>query len=414
MHNSISSDTDYSIYRPETPKAMPTVGPIGLLSTVGNEPFVQQINDHLVDIRLKHAQEAQPLQPDSPGFLRSNYMLKRQLVRFQSGEGKATLSDTIRGHDLFILADVTNRAETFRYFHQQVPYAPDDHMQDIKRMILASSGKANRIHVIMPYLYQGQDDLRRGRESLACATMLKDLMALGVSSIITFEPHEPRVENAIPKTGLEIIPVSYIMIKRLLEGENDLKFDVTSTIVVSPNESNIKRAIYFASNLGLQLGTFFRQRDYSSYVVGRNPIVSVDYLGDSVAGKDVLLIDDMIITGRTMIETARQLRQDLGAKRVLCVVSYPLMTEGIDAFKQAHEDGIIDRIYGSNLIYRPQELLDSPWYVEVDASRLVAQLIDAINHNASISELIDQTPNIQALLKRRREQEDFQNFATRS
>lgn len=414
MHNSISSDRDYSIYRPETPKAMPTVGPIGLLSTIGNEPFVQQINDHLFDIRLKHAQETQPLQMETPGFLRRNYMLQRQLVRFQSGEGKGTLSDTIRGHDLFILADVTNRAKTYRYFHQEVPYAPDDHMQDVKRLILASSGKASRIHVIMPYLYQGQDDLRRGRESLACSMMLKELINLGVSSIITFEPHEPRVENAIPKTGLEIIPVSYIMIKRLLEGENDLKFDASSTIVVSPNESNIKRAIYYASNLGLQLGTFFRQRDYSRSVIGRNPIVSVDYLGDSVEGKDVLLIDDMIITGRTMIETARQLRMELGAKRVLCVVSYPLMTEGIADFEQAHEDGIIDRIYGSNLIYRPQELLDSPWYMEVDASKLIAQLIDAINHNASISELIDHTPSIQALLKRRREHEDFRNLANRS
>ncbi len=399
--NLIFDDKNYSNYQTLSKNHASPVGPLALITTSGNDTLAQAVSQRIYELRLKRLQDNPEKAFLYGGYLRSNYILDASCVRFSSGEGKAVIKDTVRGHDLVILADVTNREKSFKIFGQDVPYAPDDHFQDIKRLILAAAGKATRITVVMPYLYQAKQDVRHSRESLDCAVALKELISLGVDSIICLEPHEPRVENAISKIGLDNFPTSYLLIESLLSDNNDIIVDPEHLAVISPDEGGMKRAVYYSSILGLQLSTFYRERDYATLVNGAHPITAIRFLGEDVKGKDVLIIDDMISSGYTMIQTARELKEHLGAKNIYCICTFPLMTDGLEPFHQAYAEGLIQKVYGTNLIWHPEELKQAPWYVDANAAPYLAKIIDAVNHNVSTSSFMDQTDRINRLLESR-------------
>lgn len=405
------NDDNYSIYRDNGKTEMGLVAPLALIGTSGIEDFLGKINSELYKIRLQQAKENPGLAINSPGFLRSNYTVKNNLVRFSSGEAKSGLSQTVRGHDVYIIADVLNRGATYKMRNFTVAMSPDEHFQDIKRTILAIGNKAERINVVMPYLYQSKQVLRQSRDSLDCSQMLKELVNLNVHSIITFEPHEPRIENAIPRIGLERIPGSYLLMQALLEDDNNLRFDQENLAIISPDEGAMKRGIFYSSLLGLQLSTFYRQRDYSNTISGTYPIKNYRFLGDEISGKNILIIDDMILSGSTMLKTAYRLREKHNVKDIYCLATFPIFTDGIADFNQAYKDNVIKKVYSTNLIYRSPEILEQEWYCEADSTPLIASLIDAINHNASISNLIDQTPSINALLAKRRNIDYFADHA---
>ncbi|MDO5732915.1 MAG: ribose-phosphate pyrophosphokinase [Eubacteriales bacterium] len=403
----IFEDNDYKTYSNISHCVSSAHGPLALVAAPGNEDMVDMINRHIYDIRKKRVELNPRSALDAPGYMRSSYILDGRCVRFSSGEGKAQYNESVRGHDVTILTDITNRFKRYKLFGQELPYSPDDHFVDLKRLILALSGKASRINVVMPYLYEAKQDNRLSRESLDCALALKELKELGVHSIFCFEAHEPRVENAIPELGIENYPTSYMMIEKLLEDENGIVFDNEHLAIVSPDEGGMKRAVYYSSVLGLQLSTFYRQRDYSTVIDGRNPITDICFLGDEVAGKDVLVVDDMISTGLTMLQTAKQLKEKLGARRVFCACTFPLFTQGIQAFDEAYESGLISKVYGTNLIHHSEALKTAPWYVDTDASRFIAKIIDAVNHDFSTSNLMNQTERINELLENRQQMLEF-------
>ncbi len=398
-------DLDYFSYNQYGPNPMSPVGPIALITLPGSQAFVEKVDQHLHNRRLEYMTDMANIGLSEPGFLRDSYILRSESVRFSSGEGKGTIIDSIRGHDTFIFSDVLNYSITYKLFGKTVRMGPDDHFQDLVRMILATNEKAERVSVIMPFMYEGRQDVRLTRESLDCAYMLKELEELNVKNIISFDPHDPRVENALPKKSIDNIPVSYQMIKALCREYDDLDFSSRkSTMVISPDEMGIKRAMFYATVLGLPLGTFYRKRDYSINV--KNPTQSFEYLGDSPAGRDVLIVDDMIVTGNAMVATAKKLKE-AKAKRVFCISSYLLAVDGTNDLENAVKAGYIDRVFSTNLIYTPPELLAKDWYVSVDLTRFVALLIDALNHNASISSLLDQTAKIKRLLTKYDDQQRF-------
>lgn len=406
------SDEFYYNYRKDGANLMQTNGPVGLIALPGTEDIVKKINDVLYKIRLKTVKCYPSILNEEPGFLRSSYIIKASIDRFSSGEAKATIHSTIRGHDIFIFCDITNRFETYKMFGMDIPTSPDDHYQNLKRVILASSGKARSISVIMPYLYQGRQDHRTSRESLDCANALKELNRMGVKNIITFDPHDARVENAIPRFGIENMPTSYSLLKALISDHPEKKFNnPDEAIIISPDENGMKRAAYYASMLGLPLGTFYRERDYSQSVDGSNPITSFEYLGDDINGKTAIIIDDMINSGQTVTETAVRLKDDLGAGKVIILCTYPLFTHGIESTNQAYKEGYIDTVYGTNLCMHSQELLEADWYRDVDMSGLAAELIDALNHQASISGILDQSSQIAEMLRKNAEIQSFIDMA---
>lgn len=398
-------DLDYFRYNQYGPNPMAAAGPIALLALPGSQDFVEKVDKHLHNRRLEYMTDMANVGLSEPGFLRDSYILRSESVRFSSGEGKATIINSIRGHDTFIFSDVLNYSITYKLFGKTVRMGPDDHFQDLVRMILATNDKAERVSVIMPFMYEGRQDVRTTRESLDCAYMLKELEELKVKNIISFDPHDPRVENALPKKSIDSIPVSYQMIKALCREYDDLDFSSRkSTMVISPDEMGIKRAMFYATVLGLPLGTFYRKRDYS--VNAKSPTHSFEYLGESPAGRDVLIVDDMIVTGNAMVETAKKLKK-AKAKRVFCISSYLLAVDGAGDLEKAVQEGYIDRVFSTNLIYSPPDLLAKDWYVSVDLTRFVALLIDALNHNASISSLLDQTMKIKLLLSKYDDQQRF-------
>ena len=328
------------------------------------------------------------------GYKRDSYILDAKTPRFGSGEGKGVLNDSVRGCDLYIMVDVCNYSIEYSLCGFKNRMSPDDHYADLKRVISAAGGKARRINVIMPFLYESRQHKRSGRESLDCALMLQELTDMGVENIITFDAHDPRVHNAIPLKGFESVSCTYQFIKYLLLGVDDLHIDSQHMMVISPDEGGMGRAVYFANVLGLDMGMFYKRRDYTKIINGRNPIVAHEFLGTNVEGKDVIIIDDMISSGESMIDVASELKKR-GANRVFCATTFGLFTNGFKKFDEAYEKGIIDKILTTNLIYQPEELLSKPWYINVDMSKYMALLIDTLNHDSSISDLLNPVERIQ-------------------
>lgn len=372
-------------------------GPLGIIAMDSSRHLGKLVNDYIVDWR-RASIEDNSMHLDFPGYHRNSYLVNACCPRFSSGEGKGIIGETVRGHDLYILADVGNYSCKFNMFGMECSMSPDDHFQDIKRVISATGGKARRITLIMPLLYQGRQHKRVYRESLDCATALQELERLGVDNIITFDAHDPRVQNAIPLIGFENAYPTYQIIKSLLNTEKDITVDNSTMMVVSPDEGGIGRNIYYATVLGLNLGLFYKRRDYSRIINGRNPIVSHEFLGESVEGKDVLIVDDMLSSGESLLDIAEELKRRK-ANKIYMAVSFALFTDGIERFNESYERGLITRLYSTNLTYRKDELKDMPWYVEVDMSKFIAHLINILNHDDSISMLLDPSDKIRTLLR---------------
>ena len=373
------------------------IAPLGIISLVGSQELGNLVDSNLVQQRRFNVENGHvPLH--FPAYLRDSYLIDHVTPRFASGEGKAVIRETVRGHDIFILADIGNYNCKFKMYGMECPMSPDDHFQDIKRIIAAIGGKARRITVIMPLLYESRQHKKSDRESLDCALALQELEHLGVDNIITFDAHDARVQNAIPLIGFENIQPTYQIIKALLREIPDLEIHKDKMIVISPDEGGMSRCLYFASMLGLDVGLFYKRRDYSRIVNGRNPIVSHEFLGDSVEGKDVLIIDDMISSGESVIDIARLLKKK-NARRIFIAVTFGLFTEGVEAFNRCYEEGIITRVFSTNLNYRRPEVLSAPWYADVDMSKFLSLIIDTLNHDQSISSLLNPSEKIGKILR---------------
>ncbi|MCL2321039.1 MAG: ribose-phosphate pyrophosphokinase [Oscillospiraceae bacterium] len=378
------------------------VGPIGLICLQGATELGKQIDDELKNRRIENIDD----NPDLlafPEVYKDTYIIEHNCLRFSNGEGKAVLNSSARGKDIFILVDIGNYSCTFKMFNMDVPMSPDDHYQDLKRVISSLSGKARRINLIMPMLYEARQHWRNSRESLDCAHALQELEALGVKNILTFDAHDPRVQNAIPLTGFENFHPAYQMIKAMINEVKDIDFDKEHLMVISPDEGGMKRSLYYASVLGVDLATFYKRRDYTIVINGRNPIVAHEFLGDSVLGKDVLIVEDVIATGESMLDVATSLKER-GAKRVFVAVTFSLFTNGIDAFNDAYRNGIINKVFSTNLTYRTKELLEAPWYCDVNMSKFISYLIDTINNDTSLNDLVKPFYKISTALERHRKE----------
>ena len=363
------------------------VGSLGMIPLASCQQLGESIDKYLVIWRAERESEHKDSLAFS-GYQRDSYILKAKAPRFGSGEGKGVVLESVRGYDLYIMSDVTNHSLTYSLFGNENHMSPDDHYQDLKRIIAAVGGKARRITVIMPFLYESRQHKRTARESLDCAIALQELVKMGVDHIITFDAHDPRVQNAIPLHGFETVQPNYQFIKALLKNVPDLQLDSEHMMVISPDEGGMKRAIYIANVLGLDMGMFYKRRDYTQIIDGRNPIVAHEFLGTSVEGKDMIIIDDMISSGDSMLEVAAALKERK-ANRIFVFSTFGLFTNGLEIFDKACEDGIIDKVFTTNLIYQSPELLAKPWYVSTDMSKYIAYLIDTLNHDASISDLLN-------------------------
>lgn len=371
------------------------VGALGLIPMPGTEDLGQKVNNHLV--KWRNEEENDDYNHSFVGYHRDNYILKVSTPRFGSGEGKGILQESARGYDIFLLCDVTNHSLTYKMCGQENHMSPDDHFQNLKRIIAALGGKAHRITVIMPFLYEGRQHKRTTRESLDCALALQELVGMGVENIITFDAHDPRVQNAIPLSGFETVTPSYQFIKGLLRSFDNLQIDSDHMIIVSPDEGGTNRAVYLANVFGLEIGMFYKRRDYSTIEDGANPIVAHEFLGSSLDGKDVIIVDDMISSGGSMLDVAKELKKR-NAKRIFVIATFGLFTNGLDKFDKAYEDGLIDKILTTNLVYQSPELLSKPWYTSCDMSKYIAFLIDKLNNDSSISDLLNPYDKIQTLL----------------
>ncbi len=375
-------------------------GPLGIIALPGCEELASKIDRYIVKWRAQKQSEHKHSIAFS-GYERDTYIIKAGFPRFGTGEGKGTIAESVRGYDLFIVADVFNYGVTHNIYGMEVPMTPDEHYANLKRAISAVAGKAHRITVIMPMLYEGRQHKRSNRESLDCALALQELCnMMGVDNIITFDAHDPRVQNAIPLHGFENVQPVYQMIKALVNHVPDLMLDNDHMMVISPDEGGMGRGIYYSTVLGLELGMFYKRRDYSRVVNGRNPIVAHEFLGDNVDGKDVMIVDDMISSGESMLEVATKLKE-LGAKRIFVFSSFGLFCEGLESFDKAYADGIISKVFTTNLVYRTPELLKREWYCEVDMSKYVSYIIDTLNHDMSISNLLNPADRIDALLRKK-------------
>ena len=327
------------------------------------------------------------------------YLVNVTCPRFGTGEAKALIKQSMRGQDVYIICDVFNYSVTYKMYGMTVPMSPDDHYADLKRVIAAIAGKARRITVIMPMLYEGRQHRRQARESLDCALMLQELCAMGVSNIITFDAHDPRICNAIPLHGFDDVQPTYQMVKALVRSVPDIMIDKDHMMIISPDEGAMQRCMYYSSVLGLNIGMFYKRRNYSVVVNGKNPIEAHEYLGQDLHGKDVLIVDDMISSGESLLDVATQLKSR-GAKRVFACASFGLFTDGCAKFDKAFEDGVIDRVLSTNLVYRRPELADREWFVEVDMSKYVSYIVETLNHDTTISELLDPVSKINALMEK--------------
>lgn len=373
------------------------IAPLKIVALEGCEELAAQVDKYLVDFRGESNQDYHDL-PNFRGYLEDSYLLRNACPRFGTGEAKGILYDSVRGVDLFILADVTNYSPTYTVCGHKNHMSPDDHYQNIKRIISAANGKARRINVVMPFLYESRQHKRKGRESLDCAFMLEELIDMGVSNIITFDAHDPRVCNAIPLHGFDSFNPPYQFIKALNKAAPDLVTDKEHLIVISPDEGAMDRAVYFAGVLGVDMGMFYKRRDYSVIVGGKNPIVAHEFLGDDLNGKDVVVIDDMISSGGSMLDVARQIRER-GAKRVFICATFGLFTDGLSQFDEYYEKGYISQVVTTNLNYRTPELLSRLWYTEANMTKFLAAIIDCINHDVTTEHVDDPTDRIYALLE---------------
>ena len=366
-----------------------SVAPLGLIALEGAQEQGKMIDRYLVDWAKKGGYDVDTL------------LIKNQCPRFASGDGKGLIESTVRGKDIFIIVDVGNYSCTYKMYGRENSMSPDDHYQDLKRIIQAISGKAHRINVIMPILYGGRQHRRSYRESLDCAVALQELQAMGVSNIVTFDAHDPRVHNAIPLMGFDNVIPSYQVLKSLFKNVDDFVINKDTFMVVSPDEGALNRNMYYASVLGVDMGMFYKRRDYSRIVDGRNPIVAHEYLGNSVEGKDVFVADDIISSGESVLDIAYALKAKK-AKRFFAYSTYGLSTNGLEKFDKAYEEGYISGVFSTNLTYRSPELLERPWFHEVDVSKYISYFIASINHDVSISTVIDPHEKIKTLLSKHR------------
>ena len=365
------------------------VAPIGLIAMRGTEELASRINGYLTRWA------------DRNGRPQHEFMIEAECPRFSSGDAKGLIKSTVRGKDLFILVDVGNYSCTYQLFDKENYMSPDDHYADLKRIIQAASGKPHRINVIMPLLYGGRQHRRSYRESLDCAVMLQELHAMGVANVITVDAHDPRVCNAVPLMGFDKVIPSYQVLKTMFKAFPDLVINKENFMVISPDEGAMSRNMYYSSVLGCNLGMFYKRRDYSRVVNGRNPIVAHEYLGESVEGKTVFIADDIIASGESMLEVGCELKKR-GADRIICNATFPLFTSGLDKFDTAVKEGILTAVLGTNLTYRKPELLERDWYYDVDCSKYTAYFVAAINHDMSVSSICDPISKIDALLTNRK------------
>ena len=374
------------------------VGPLGLIPLKGCEELVGKVDKYLVDWRNERESEHKTTIAFS-GYQRDSYIIGANTPRFGSGEAKGEIKASVRGDDLYLIVDVCNYSQTYSLCGMVNHMSPDDHYQDLKRVIAAAGGKARRINVIMPFLYESRQHKRSGRESLDCALALEELVDMGVENIITFDAHDPRVQNAIPLKGFETVQPIYQFIKYMLKNEKELEIDSDHMMVISPDEGGMSRAVFFSNVLGLDMGMFYKRRDYSRVVNGRNPIVAHEFLGSSVEGKTVLIIDDMISSGESMLDTCRALKERK-AKRVVVCATFGLFTNGLEKFDEFFAKGYLDCVVTTNLNYHTPELLKRDWYVEADMSKFIAAIINSLNHNVSLENALTPTAKIQKLIKR--------------
>ncbi len=364
-------------------------GELVVIGMKGCERFTEQVDNYLKDWRRRGAGED------------NGFSIIADCPRFGSGEGKGILHNSMRGKDVYILCDVFNYGVTYKMYGNVVPMSPDDHYADLKRIIAAIGGKARRITVIMPMLYEGRQHKRSSRESLDCALMLQELVSMGVSNILTFDAHDSRISNAIPLSGFDNVQPTYQMIKAMVRAIPDVQIDKDHMAIISPDEGAMSRCMYYSSVLGLDIGMFYKRRNYSVIINGKNPIEAHEYLGQDLHGKDAIVVDDMISSGESMIDVCKQLKEK-GANRVFCFATFGLFTDGFDKFDQAFKDGVFDRVFTTNLIYRRPELLKKPWFVEVNMCKYVAYLVDTLNNDATISSLLNPVKRIQSLMDKHR------------
>ena len=377
------------------------VGSLGIIPLSGCKELGDKVDKYLVKWRAERESEHK----DSlafAGYQRDSYIIQTRVPRFGTGEAKGEILESVRGDDIYLLVDVTNYSLTYSLCGQENHMSPDDHFQDLKRIIAAIGGKSRRITVIMPYLYESRQHKRNSRESLDCALALQEMVNMGVDNIITFDAHDPRVQNAIPLNGFETVSPTYQFIKGLLNNVPDLTIDADHMMIISPDEGGMGRAIYMANVMGLDMGMFYKRRDYTKIVKGRNPIVAHEFLGSSVEGKDVIIVDDMISSGDSVLEVAAELK-NRRAHKIFVFSTFGLFTNGLEGFDKFYKEGLIDRILTTNLVYQSPELLSRDYYTSVDMSKYIALIIDNLNHDASLSELLNPTGRINRLLKRYRE-----------
>ena len=372
------------------------VGPLGIIAMPGCEALCDKIDKYLVKWRANQASEHQQ-NIAFYGYQRDTYKVNVTLPRFGSGEAKGVVNESVRGFDLYIITDVFNYSCTYNMYGMEVPMSPDDHYADLKRVISAISGKAKRITILMPMLYEGRQHKRSSRESLDCALALQELVNLGVDNIMTFDAHDKRVQNAIPNGSFENIMPTYQMIKSLVNSVEDLHVDKDHLMVISPDEGALHRCIYFATQLGVNLGMFYKRRDYTRVVNGRNPIVEHQYLGDSVEGKDFIIVDDMISSGESMLEVCSKLK-GLKAGRIFVCTTFGLFCNGLEVFDEAYKNGTFYRVFTTNGVYQTPELLSRDWYESVDLSKYTAYFLDTLNHDMSVSSLLDCSDKIEKIL----------------
>jgi ribose-phosphate pyrophosphokinase len=357
------------------------LGKLSIISMSGCEKFVDKVDKWIREWRGED----------------DSYIVHASCPRFGTGEAKGLINETVRGHDLFIICDAYNYGVTYKMYGMDVPMSPDDHFQDLKRIIGAASGKPHRITVIMPMLYEGRQHRRSYRESLDCAIALRELVDMGVSNIITFDAHDSRVQNAIPFSGFESIQPSYQMIKAMKNAVPDIKLEGDRTVIVSPDEGGLPRCMYYSNILGLELCMFYKRRDFSTHVAGRNPIVAHEFLGNDITGKDVIVVDDMIASGDSMLDVLKQLKSR-GANRIFVFSTFGLFCDGLSKFDQHYEDGFFDMIFTTNSIYISEDLHQRKWYTAVDMTKFTAYIIDTLNYDQSISSLLDPADKINAVL----------------
>ena len=382
------------------------VGPLGFIPVAGCEELGKNVDNYLVKWR-KESIENYKNDTVFAEYSKDSFIVDAKVPRFGSGEAKGIINESVRGKDVYVMVDVCNYSLTYSLSGHTNRMSPDDHYQNLKRVIAAIAGKARRVNVIMPFLYESRQHKRSSRESLDCALALQELVRMGVDNIITFDAHDPRIQNAIPLHGFETVRPTYQFVKALLHKYSDLRIDSEHMMAISPDEGATERAIYLANVLGIDMGMFYKRRDYSRIVNGRNPIVAHEFLGTSVEGKDVIIVDDMISSGDSMLDVAKQLK-DRKANRIFCASTFGLFTNGLAKFDEAYENGIIEGILTTNLIYQTPELLDRPWYINCDMTKYIALIIDTLNHDGSISSILTPSARIQNIVEKYKNGEEIE------